>query len=355
MMISTSLLLLLSLLLSIIIICNSHTDNIHINHNNIAIGIQGKVSSLNEWINVYRLMKKHNNNISLFLLSYDNILYNCDNDIICIYKPNSTWTSGRNNLLISIYNNEEIIGSIYKYILFADSDMLYVNCDEMSLSFNKDEGAAFCLNRFIQMYLLSSISFAQVSFLGKLSRPNEFYKFDCPDAKFVAFHHAAVPILLPYVEKLDNMSWWESQRILWRVASGCIPFSSIGSGMLGDENIINEHASYPKTQSTERLSQVIKDVYGKLGLTPNPIDDSQFNTVQGDCANQENMILNRQNRPPNSIPNYYTNTNNKYRRLQFDNATIELSEKWRNTNEYHYCLSKLKVRYHQYVKNRILD
>jgi hypothetical protein len=124
----------------------------------------------------------------------------CDNDTICVFKSNTTWTSGRNNLLRAVHKEEESRSALFRYILFADADMLYVNCDEIPTSFSKIEGAAFCFNRFIQMYLLSSISFAQVSFLGKLSRPIEFYKLDCPDAKFVAVHHAAVPILFPYVE-----------------------------------------------------------------------------------------------------------------------------------------------------------
>lgn len=123
--------------------------------------------------------------------------------------------------------------------------------------------------------------------------------------------------------------------------------------MLGEDNIVNEHATYPKAQSSEMLANVISDVYGKLGLSPNPIDASPYNTVQGDCANQDNMILNREKRPPNSIPIYSHNLHD--RKLQFDNATIELSEKWRLTNEYHYCLSVLKVRYQRYVKNGILD
>jgi hypothetical protein len=129
--------------------------------------------------------------------------------------------------------------------------------------------------------------------------------------------------------------------------------------MLGEDNIVNQHAEYPKTQSSQKLAQVISDVYGKLGLCPNPIDNSDFNTVQGDCANQDNMILNREKRPPNSIPiyshNLYDINKQKYRKLQFDNATIELSEKWRFTNEYHSCLSALKVRYQRYVSSGILD
>ena len=192
--------ILLAILLLLIRNCNCHSDIISVIHNRVAIAVQGTANALNEWIEVFGSMKLHSNHSSLFLLSYDIEMNECGDDIVCIFKPNSTWTSGRNNLLISVHKEEEIIGKLFKYILFADADMLYVNCDEMSTSFNKVEGAAFCLNRFIQMYLLSTISFAQVSFLGKLSIPTEFYKFDCPDAKFVAIHHAAVPILLPYCE-----------------------------------------------------------------------------------------------------------------------------------------------------------
>ena len=356
-MISISLSLILLLLLTLYI--NSNGENVSIDHK-IAIAVQGKVTELNDWITVWNLMKMHSNVSSLFLLSYDieiNDFYNkYDNNIIYIHKPNTTWTSGRNSLLMKIHHEEERKQIGYKYLLFADSDMLFFTCDETPTTYNKFESAAFCLNRFIQMYLLSSISFAQVSYLGKLSRPTEFYKFDCSDAKFVAIHHAAVPILLPYVEKLDYTSWWESQRILWRVASGCIPFSGVGNGMLNIKEELNQHVPYPKTQDIEKLSQVISNIYGNLGLSPNPIDNSTFNTVQGDCANQDNMILNRENRPLHSIPTFYSNQNEILnRKLQFDNDTIELSMKWRTTNTYHYCLSVLKQRYHDYVKNSKLD
>jgi hypothetical protein len=109
--------------------------------------------------------------------------------------------------------------------------MLNVTCKHLqSNKLSTLEQSAYCYDRFINVYLLSPASFSQVFFLGELGKETDYYRFDCGDAKFVAIHRLAVHILLPYVEMLDNLSWWESQQVAWRVAAGCLPESGIGNG-----------------------------------------------------------------------------------------------------------------------------
>lgn len=240
---------LLSLLLSIYSYQESNLyHDLSISDKIVSLAVQGNKKELNIWIDVYKIMKNHYNHTKLFLLTYDEPLDSilCKNDIICLYNNTKSWTSGRNYLARTMYQYEIQHNDISRYWLFSDADMALVTCEAVSITLSINEQAAFCLGRFIQVYLLSTISFAQVFFMGQLSRETEFYRFDCGDAQFHAIHRLAVPLILPYVELLDKLSWWESQQFVWRVAAGCLPNSGVGSGMLSNKNLDVKHSNYPR-------------------------------------------------------------------------------------------------------------
>lgn len=364
-------------------------DGVHDNYSpderKVAIAVQGTNNVLKEWVTVFKLMHEHLlDKVRLFLFTFDSdgIKFDgCDNtNIFCYSKSSTTWTQGRNYLIRKIYDYEQSKNAHFRYWLLADSDMLFFTCKHMpSKPENTEhEKAAFCLARFIQYHLLSAVSYAQVFFLGELGTESDVYHYDCGDAQFSAIHRAAVPILLPYVELLDKNSWWESQQIVWRIASGCIPMSGIGSGLLNGKQVKAEHAPYPKGAVRNLRAQVINKLFGSRGLSPNPIDNSTFDTVAGDCSNQENMKQNRANRPSGAIPVYINKRELAYTDAEvpinvtgslsntvetvatlhrllpelpaYSSKDAEDSSKWRTTDEFHNCHAVLKERFDRFMK-----
>jgi hypothetical protein len=379
------LLLLLLLSFSFLLLYSYQQTNIDYNHEIsisdkvVSLAVQGSKNELSIWIDIYKIMINHYNHTKLFLFAYDAPLDSplCASEIICIHDNSKSWTSGRNYLARTIYQYEVQHNDISRYWLFSDADMSLLTCEAVSESLSINEQAAFCLGRFIQVYLLSSISFAQVFFMGQLSRETEFYHFDCGDAQFHAIHRIAVPLILPYVELLDNLSWWESQQFVWRVSAGCLPNSGVGSGMLSSRNIEAKHGEYPRGTFHKDRQAAINKIYGSRDLSPHPIDNSLFNTVAGDCSNQENSILERKNRTDSTIPDFSNtrklnknntiltrnlnkNLNRSLKRnlngklesnsILFNPEDIERSSLWRHTKEFHYCHKNLKSRFETYME-----
>jgi hypothetical protein len=126
--------------------------------------------------------------------------------------------------------------------------------------------------------VVNFVSLGGVAGTGGISKISHW---DCSDGAFNAYHRAAVPVLLPYVELVDRYSWWGSQAIMWTVIGGCVPGYSIFVGVF---NIIRTsgHASYPRGRYEEVEIDAKKAVYARKGLSPWPIDIHAVRT-QGDC------------------------------------------------------------------------
>jgi len=147
-----------------------------------------------------------------------------DTDVICLawktpfntsdpeeisYYPQSTWTQGRNRLYELALRQERLRGKEYDYMIFADDDIELTSkaknvtnpIDEW-YSFLRETQPAVGIGRFRQVgwerdRLVSVCNF---------------------DAVLNAFHRDVVPVLLPYTERSDGVSWWMSQLILERKA-----------------------------------------------------------------------------------------------------------------------------------------
>ena len=368
----------------------------------VGIAVQGKADELLAWQRLYEneSFATARQNVALFLLSFDKSMDHFPpvTGVFLFFASNTTWSSGRNYLAREMHKFEVKSGHLLRYWLFADADMAALRCKaatRMSSLFpaatpaNGENSAAagFCLARHVQHYLLSRLQYASVFFLGALGEEHETYRFDCGDAQFHAMHRAAVPVLLPYVERLEDLSWQEAQAVLWRVAAGCIAEGGIGAGMLETLPESKRHSSYPGGSYLEARSHVINELYGKLHLSPHPIDNSTFNTVQGDCANQPNQ-KDELRRRPEEAPGLLLGHNTKRskagpasttaaagaaaaaggarrRRLeeqqqlpppkQPSNEDIERSAAWKSSTVFRHCYHRLSSRFDRFMQGSSLE
>lgn len=111
--------------------------------------------------------------------------------------------------------------------------------------------------------------------------PFELFRVDCIDAMMNAYHREALPVVLPYISILDNVSWWLSQALEFHTMQGCL---SGGTAVLGGygEPPLQEHSPYPQGRNDALERATVDQVFGSRGLVPWPIG-GQF-MEQGNCG-----------------------------------------------------------------------
>jgi hypothetical protein len=141
------------------------------------------------------------------------------------HAPSTTWTTGRNTLAQAAYAAEVARGARFRYWAFFDEETLScLGCpDPKELPDRADHPAAFacCLDFIVSRGLLAPYRYAVYAMsINTNKRPvtpeleRSFREWDCPDAKVAAMHRDAVPVLLPYSDHFDSISWHASQNIL---------------------------------------------------------------------------------------------------------------------------------------------
>ena len=253
---------------------------------------------------------------------------------VCIHHSHSTWTSGRNELLRSIYSFELRSGSkdLFKYFAFADDDMIDATCSSKMECSHVSDPIACCFDS-ISYFLLGDINYAVINFvdLGGVKDPatgepicglTRIAHTDCSDGAFNAYHRGAVPALLPYVELVDKYSWWGAQAIMWTVIGGCVPGFSVYAGIL-DVVKTKGHVNYPKGRYEEVESDAKKAVFGRRGLAPWPID-IEVSLVQGNCMKTNKFV-------------------------DYIHETAWNSGDWIKTESFHRCYKALKPRFDCFV------
>mmetsp|Transcript_19510 Transcript_19510/g.26792 ORF Transcript_19510/g.26792 Transcript_19510/m.26792 type:complete len:295 (-) Transcript_19510:1089-1973(-) len=268
----------------------------------IAFAVQGKAEDVTEWINMVSIMKTKDFS-SLFVLSYDLPVDKslCDNNIriICLFQPKSTWRKGRNMLTRSIAKYEEQFNHHFKYWIFGDDDVIKIkSCGKFFSSSPQQQiespsiaMTAFCFDSIVQQLSNANVQYAVVGYTSShkdslIEDTLGFLHGDCSDAALTAIHHLAVPILLPYVELLDNITWWAA---LWNhLIIGCFPGYSVYDPVFQYGN--GSHALYPRnvTNAQQLKSKAFRQVYGSLDLIPYPISEENIKIMtpkQGNCAN----------------------------------------------------------------------
>jgi hypothetical protein len=129
-------------------------------------------------------------------------------------------------------------------------------------------------------------------------------------------------------------------------------------------NGVEEHVSYPKGTYRKHRAKAINTIYGAMGLSPHPIDNSTFDTVAGDCAHQQNSLQELEARPQNAIPKFkYFNATFvhllhlfDYKRgfdAKFTDDEVEKSFQWQTTHVFRYCRRMLSERFLSYFDKKM--
>ena len=138
------------------------------------------------------------------------------------------------------------------------------------------------IDLFVQ-FLLGPQQFAMVAISAWEQNPEAYSHFsqhECPDAMLNAFHRAAVPVLLPYNDALEDVSWWYSQEILFHLAYGCVKGGIVTLGGYSMLRSDTEHAEYPKRDATSP-KETIKQYYWPL--IPWPVTSAEHRLMQNKC------------------------------------------------------------------------
>lgn len=332
----------------------------------IAIATEGRSTEIILWLELLHHMESKSH-VNLFLLAYDAPLESqlCSNHsrVICMFAPNSTWTSGRNILARTMSQfekkNQNHHGNerYFKYWLFGDQDMVILNncgeathCKPPEYPGNSIKLAACCYDIAVKTLLIHEIQYAAVNFVNyEIYRQNYsrvdylgFSHVDCSDGALNAFHRAAVPVILPYIEMLDDQSWWESQRMHFHLITGCFPGYSVYSNIF-ELQTTTAHSNYPTgLVPVDEVLKTLVQVYGKYDLIPDPIPRFFEQMNQGNCANlnHRKMGLNGSYEPYNH--------NNGAAKTTF--STYGNSQDWQELPIFKKCLAALRPRFNRYIE-----
>ena len=342
-------LLLLCILLSFV----SISEGVKVHASKIALATEGRATEVAEWYRMLSIMENKNHAV-LFLLSYDNPIdpMICNNEtVICLHKPGSTWTSGRNELARSITQFQDKHRHHFKYWLMGDQDMAKLdNCGEATHCQAPDyparsiKLAACCFDIAMKTLLAPEVQYAIVNFNiwggGQIVDWLGFSHMDCCDGSLNAFHHAAVPVVLPYIELIDKISWWEAQGLQFHVISGCFPGYSVYSNVFSIK-ATTAHSPYPMGRTPNEVNRALKQVYGKLGLIPDPISVAKVQLEQANCANLDHQKL-------GLVGSYEPKIVAEPEKEPL--KTLWVSDAWRNMTSFKKCLDLLRPRYLKYME-----
>ena len=331
----------IKLSLNIILFCSYSFSTTSHFEKRLAIATQGSSELMRKWI---KTSQNYTNNEShFFFLSFNKPIghnYCMSNSVTCIFQPNTTWTSGRNSLIKSIYEFEINNDIHFKYWSFYDGDALFIKCHA---SFLKCGGEFWCcLNIYADWLLDDRHNFALVSTVAWFPLSNmpaklrlaTVYHHDCPDAAFNVFHRRAVPALLPYVELLDARSWWYSQAFLFSLIVGCVRGYSVTLELLESFRQGNLHSNYPREDiNVTVINATMTRLFTKIGISPYPVTlDSIFG--QGNCAN----ILPRVDFIGSNVSEEMTRT-----------------KSWMYSERFKACLSVMRPRFQTFVTGGRID
>ncbi len=301
----------------------------------VAIGVLGSCQDLILWSDV--LANQHYyHQTHFFFLMFDEepevcLLRSGGADTFIhhtFHEPNTTWTTGRNSLARSIYASEETSNRLYKYWLFSDADV----ASDLRCGYCKHlsgiRAVACCMDQFIH-FLTGPQQFANVALylFGQVEsegdKHSEFRRHDCADAMFNAIHREAVPVILPYIHDLDEISWWYPQAVVFHLSMGCLKGGTVTLRGFYEETT-GSHASYPRGYEQEVASNLVKQHFHQL--IPWPIYTSDMFLIEPACL--ENEIGLSQGR--------------------FTNAS---SYEWHSTLEFRACCAALQSRFAEFTSS----
>eukprot|EP01006_Ploeotia_vitrea_P031782 TRINITY_DN64092_c0_g1_i2.p1 TRINITY_DN64092_c0_g1~~TRINITY_DN64092_c0_g1_i2.p1 ORF type:complete len:311 (-),score=1.57 TRINITY_DN64092_c0_g1_i2:215-1147(-) len=159
----------------------------------------------------------------------------------CIFLPNSTWTEGRNALLLLAKS----VPQKYTYYTFLDDDVTftrqqYKQWQDFLFQYRPAVGTPFVPGHVWHAPPLPGVSVQTTKFF---------------DAVMNAFHIDIVNggLLLPYYDGEDDVSWWRSQICVVVLANILYPDQILQFNNLTISNKV--HRQYPKEKFPRQSSQ----------------------------------------------------------------------------------------------------
>lgn len=184
------------------------------------------------------------------ILSFREQLKNRKNSI---YRPNTSWSQGRNMLLEEAYKTQKK----YEYYIFMDDDARIVVKNS-----NMKDG----LQKFKETLLQNRPAIGFPDYFWHLRDTSEHNRFSTQeirsksfnspmffDACINAFHSSIIKEILPYQDKFDSINWWLSQEIMNHYISKFINNSVLQINELITINLLSE--PYPKALGTGILNK----------------------------------------------------------------------------------------------------
>jgi len=189
----------------------------------------------------------------------------------CIFFPFSTWTEGRNRLY------QETLGKDYLYYIFLDGDA-YLKTTELCKTPQNNPWRLF------EEYLIEYEPAAGVPFyMWHKKSPLEVETLYSFDMILNAVHKEALPVLLPYYDGCDKISWWYSSVYKVHLASVLYPSHVLQFNALEVINLSSRHldgeskgvlSAYPRsgdwTKPNNDFKAFILDEKFKIRFHPHP-------------------------------------------------------------------------------------
>ena len=192
----------------------------------------------------------------------------CDKDsqVMYIYDPNTTWTTGRNLLFYTFVHNMTNRQEKYLYYIMMDDDIDVRWMEKFRPTFStKNPWRSY--EAFLRK-VRPPIAALEING-GNLHRMDSIHqKKDCPihpeynpavyiTPTVVAFHYQAVEHVLPYWSKLDNASWWFSSLNSYMWYDFCFHGQVVVHRQLMAFN--PKHRPYPRKNFSSDLISLIAD------------------------------------------------------------------------------------------------
>lgn len=179
---------------------------------------------------------------------------------------------------------------------------------------------------------------------SKPERQYNMYYCDCHDGQIQAFHRSVVPILLPYIESLDKLSWWSSQGFLYEIARTCVPRYSILLPNYGSYTGASDHSEYPRGRYYDKEEVILKSFFSSYGLSSHEEFKYSFQqSGHGDCAHHYIGY-----KPINVNQNIISSFS-----LRNDINCPDCS--WMNSSIYNLCFNSLSTRFKIFIDKGILN
>lgn len=187
-----------------------------------------------------------------------------------IFIPHTTWTSGRNRLLLEVENIEHSEYKKYDYVGFLDEDfqptirvpnngpdaklhvdILVEKCDSNASLARRPWTYLECLSA----QYLPPVATVRACAWSANGFGKEVFSSGYMDGAFVLFHKDAIPYVLPYCTVFDAKTWWASQAILLRRLECMLGFVLQYDWIFKDEGASgNAHATYPRNEDPWELA-----------------------------------------------------------------------------------------------------